>query len=170
MILLGYRKFAIIPTTLCSAAAPEFWPIYLTRSGCPQGTADRRLEFGKFQELTGKLYRAGVPLLVGTDTRSRVTPGFDAPGWKCWWVGLPGRGTAPPRYATRCAQGKETGSLVAGSSRHRVVDRQSSDDIRNTRKMESVTVVVSSRPKKAEAGPKGRAFVGVCPPPGLPKW
>jgi cytosine/adenosine deaminase-related metal-dependent hydrolase len=56
----------------------EFWPAYLQRSGCPQGALDdRRREFGKFQELTGKMYRAGVPLLAGTDApEPHVTPGF----------------------------------------------------------------------------------------------
>jgi imidazolonepropionase-like amidohydrolase len=57
----------------------DFWPIYLKRAGCPQGGPidDRRREFAKFQELTGKLHRAGVPLLVGTDApEPQVTPGF----------------------------------------------------------------------------------------------
>ena len=57
----------------------EFWPVYLQRTGCPQGGSleDRRREFAKYQELTGKLYRAGVPLLVGTDSpEPNVTPGF----------------------------------------------------------------------------------------------
>lgn len=57
----------------------EFWPVYLARTGCPQGGAldDRRREFAKFQELTGKLHRAGVPLLVGTDSpEPNVPPGF----------------------------------------------------------------------------------------------
>jgi hypothetical protein len=57
----------------------DFWPIYLARAGCPQGGPldDRRREFAKYQELTGKLYRAGVPLLAGTDApEPQVTPGF----------------------------------------------------------------------------------------------
>lgn len=57
----------------------EFWPVYLQRTGCPQGGPldDRRREFAKFQELTGKLHRAGVPLLVGTDApEPHVPPGF----------------------------------------------------------------------------------------------
>ena len=56
-----------------------FWPIYLNRSGCPQGGAleDRRREFAKYQELVGRLHRAGVTLLVGTDSpEPHVTPGF----------------------------------------------------------------------------------------------
>ncbi|MGE0608358.1 MAG: amidohydrolase family protein [Pirellulales bacterium] len=57
----------------------EFWPVYLKQTGCPQGgpLEDRRREFAKFQELTGKLHRAGVPLLAGTDSpEPQVTPGF----------------------------------------------------------------------------------------------
>lgn len=57
----------------------DFWPMYLARTGCPQGgpLEDRRREFAKYQELTGKLHRAGVPLLVGTDApEPQVTPGF----------------------------------------------------------------------------------------------
>jgi hypothetical protein len=56
-----------------------FWPIYLQRSGCPQGGTleERRREFAKYQELTRKLFRAGVPLLAGTDApEPQVTPGF----------------------------------------------------------------------------------------------
>ena len=57
----------------------RFWPIYLGQTGCPQGgpLEDRRREFAKFQELTGILYRAGVPLLAGTDSpEPQVTPGY----------------------------------------------------------------------------------------------
>lgn len=65
---------ALVPKRLL-----DFWPVYLQRTGCPQGGPldDRRREFAKFQELTGKLHRAGVPLLVGTDSpEPQVTPGF----------------------------------------------------------------------------------------------
>ena len=57
----------------------RFWPRYLAQTGCPQGgpLENRQREFAKFQELTGKLFRAGVPLLVGTDSpEPQVTPGF----------------------------------------------------------------------------------------------
>ena len=53
--------------------------LYLRQSGCPQGgpLEERRREFASFQELTAKLHRAGVPLLVGTDSpEPNVTPGF----------------------------------------------------------------------------------------------
>jgi hypothetical protein len=57
----------------------KFWPEYQLRTGCPQcgSLEDRQREFAKYQELTGILYRAGVPLLVGTDSpEPLVTPGF----------------------------------------------------------------------------------------------
>jgi imidazolonepropionase-like amidohydrolase len=57
----------------------DFWPIYLRQTGCPQGgpLEDRQREFAKYQELTGKLFAAGVPLLAGTDSpEPQVTPGF----------------------------------------------------------------------------------------------
>jgi imidazolonepropionase-like amidohydrolase len=65
---------ALVPQRL-----QEFWPRYLRNSGCPQGggaIADRKRVFAKYQELTGILYRSGVPLLVGTDApEPYVTPG-----------------------------------------------------------------------------------------------
>ena len=43
----------------------------------PETLAARRGEFGKYQELTGMLHRAGVPLLAGTDSPEPfVPPGF----------------------------------------------------------------------------------------------
>lgn len=70
----GHPDMGLVPRRL-----REFWPVYLRRTGCPQGGSpeDRRREFAKYQELTGKLHRAGVPLLVGTDSpEPQVTPGF----------------------------------------------------------------------------------------------
>jgi hypothetical protein len=66
-------------TALVPRRLREFWPVYLRKTGCPRGGSveDRRREFAKYQELTGRLYRAGVPLLVGTDSpEPQVTPGF----------------------------------------------------------------------------------------------
>ena len=40
----------------------------------PETLAARRGEFTKYQELTGILYRAGVPLLAGTDTAEPYCP------------------------------------------------------------------------------------------------
>jgi len=60
--------------------APErlrkFWPTY-TPPVKPQTRELRRKEFRKYQDLTGLLYRTGVPLLAGTDTAEPyVPPGF----------------------------------------------------------------------------------------------
>ena len=66
-------------TALVPRRLHNFWPVYLRKTGCPRGgpVEDRRREFAKYQELTGRLYRAGVPLLVGTDSpEPQVTPGF----------------------------------------------------------------------------------------------
>jgi imidazolonepropionase-like amidohydrolase len=70
----GHGDNALAPQRL-----RDFWPVYLKQTGCPQGgpLEDRRREFAKYQELTGKLHRAGVPLLAGTDSpEPQVTPGF----------------------------------------------------------------------------------------------
>jgi len=87
--LVVFRNMILLPDMLevndCqdNALVPQrlrdFWPVYLSKNGCPQGgeLADRQRAFGKYQELTGMLYRAGVPLLVGTDSpEPQVTPGF----------------------------------------------------------------------------------------------
>lgn len=125
----------------------EFWPTYLGKSGCPQGGAleDRRREFAKFQELTGNLYRAGVPLLVGTDApEPQVTPGFSLHQELEMLVasGL------PPAAALRAAtlhnamalrHEKHLGTLAAGKWADIVLlTANPLDDIRNTRKIELV--------------------------------
>jgi hypothetical protein len=63
---------------LAPARLRRAWVDYLQRLGMPSGEVEpRRQEFGKYQELTGILHRAGVPLLAGTDTpEPYVTPGF----------------------------------------------------------------------------------------------
>jgi hypothetical protein len=87
--LVVFRNMILLPdvpevrnhpdNALAPARLRDFWPAYLKQSGCPQGGAleERRREFAKFEELTGKLHRAGVPLQVGTDSpEPQVTPGF----------------------------------------------------------------------------------------------
>ena len=64
---------ALVPTRL-----RRHWENYWQRSHLEPETRDvRRGEFLKYQELTAMLYRAGVPILTGTDTpEPYVPPGF----------------------------------------------------------------------------------------------
>lgn len=125
----------------------DFWPIYLARTGCPQGgqLGDRRREFAKFQELTGKLYKAGVPLLAGTDApEPQVTPGFSLHQELEMLV----ESGLPPSAALRAAtlhnamalrQEKNLGDLSAGKWADIVLlTANPLDDIRNTRKIDVV--------------------------------
>jgi hypothetical protein len=138
----GHPDNALAPRRL-----REFWPVYLKRSGCPQGgpLEDRRREFGKFQELTGKLYRAGVPLLVGTDApEPQVTPGFSLHQELEMLVesGLPPAAAlkaATMNNAAALRQEERLGSIVPGKLADVVLLSASPlDDIRNTRKIEVV--------------------------------
>jgi len=53
----------------------DYWHSYRQESALAAETRDvRRGEFRKYQELTGLLHRAGVPLLVGTDTPEPFVP------------------------------------------------------------------------------------------------
>ncbi|HLJ09937.1 MAG TPA: amidohydrolase family protein, partial [Planctomycetaceae bacterium] len=125
----------------------EFWPKYLEQSGCPQGgpVEDRRREFAKFQELTGKLYRAGVPLLAGTDSpEPQVPPGFSLHQELEMLVesGLPEAAALRAATLTNAAAlgGKERlGSLSEGKTADIVLlSANPLDDIRNTRRIELV--------------------------------
>ncbi len=125
----------------------EFWPVYLRQSGCPQGGSpeDRQREFAKYQELTGKLYRAGVPLLVGTDSpEPQVTPGFSLHQELEMLVesGLPPAAAlraATLNNATALRQQDHLGSIAAGKQADIVLlTANPLDDIRNTRKIELV--------------------------------
>ena len=125
----------------------EFWSVYLKRTGCPQGgpLEDRRKEFAKFQELTGKLYRAGVPLLVGTDApEPQVTPGFSLHQELEMLVesGLPPAAAlraATMNNATALRQDQKLGSITAGKLADIVLlSANPLEDIRNTRRIELV--------------------------------
>jgi imidazolonepropionase-like amidohydrolase len=125
----------------------EFWPVYLRQSGCPQGgpLEDRRREFAKFQELTVKLHRAGVPLLVGTDSpEPNVTPGF---ALHQELEILVEAGLSPAdaltaatlTNATALRQQDHLGSIAAGKMADLVLlSANPLDDIHNTRKIEWV--------------------------------
>jgi hypothetical protein len=125
----------------------DFWPVYLQRTGCPQGgpLEDRQREFAKFQELTGKLHRAGVPLLVGTDApEPQCTPGFSLHQEMELMVGS---GLSPAEVlsaatlnnAKALRQQEEIGSIAAGKVADLVLlDADPLEDIRNTRKIGAV--------------------------------
>ncbi|MFN0018572.1 MAG: amidohydrolase family protein [Pirellulaceae bacterium] len=138
----GHPDNALAPRRL-----REFWPVYLKRSGCPQGgpLEDRRKEFAKIQELTGKLYRAGVPLLVGTDApEPQVTPGFSLHQELEMLVesGLPPAAAlraATMNNATALRQDQKLGSITAGKLADIVLlSANPLEDIRNTRRIELV--------------------------------
>lgn len=125
----------------------DFWPVYLKRSGCPQGgpLEDRRRELAKYQELTGLLYRAGVRILVGTDSpEPNVTPGFSLHQE----LELLVESGLPPAAALKAAtldnassmkQEDRLGSISAGKLADLIVlSANPLDDIRNTRRIELV--------------------------------
>jgi hypothetical protein len=125
----------------------EFWPVYLQRTGCPQGGSleDRHREFAKYQELTGKLYRAGVPLLVGTDApEPQVTPGFALHQELEMLVesGLPPAAAltaATLTNATVLREQKRLGSISTGKTADiLLLTKNPLDDIRHTRSIELV--------------------------------
>jgi hypothetical protein len=125
----------------------EFWPIYLRQTGCPQGgpLEDRRLEFAKYQELTGKLFRAGVPLLVGTDSpEPNVPPGFSLHQELEMLVesGLTPAAAltaATLTNATVLGEKERLGSVSAGKAADLVLlTANPLDDIRNSRRIELV--------------------------------
>lgn len=133
----GHADNALAPAKL-----REFWPRYLQQAGCPQGgdLETRRHEFAKYQELTGRLYRAGVPLLVGTDApEPQVTPGFSLHQE----LELLVESGLPPAAALRAAtlhnamvlrQQDQLGAIEAGKLADMLVlSANPLSDIRNTR-------------------------------------
>ncbi len=126
----------------------EFWPIYLQKTGCPAargGLANRRQEFAKYQELTGMLFRAGVPLLVGTDApEPQVTPGFSLHQELEMLVecGLPPAAVltaATIHNATALGETQRLGSIAPGKLADIVIlEANPLEDIRHTRRIELV--------------------------------
>jgi imidazolonepropionase-like amidohydrolase len=155
------RDYEFVPKRLRT-----FWPQYLQKSGCPQGGGDvasRRRVLAKYLELTGRLYRAGVPILVGTDApEPQVTPGFSLHDE----LELLVQAGMPPAAALTAAtmnnaavlrQADRLGSIAAGKLADMVlIDANPLDDIRNTRKISLVirSGVVSWPEKLLQLVPK----------------
>ena len=105
----------------------------------------RRRRFRKLQELTGMLYRAGVPLLAGTDTPEPYCP----PGFSLHQeLELLVESGLPPAAALQAAtinnaralkQDQNLGTIAAGKLADLVIlSANPLADIRNTRKIERV--------------------------------
>lgn len=125
----------------------NFWPVYLKRAGCPQGGPldDRRREFAKFQELTGKLYRAGVPIQAGTDSPEPNVP----PGTSlhlelellvdCGLSPAAAIRAATLNNATTLGERDQLGTITAGKVADLILlTANPLEDIRHTRKIDSV--------------------------------
>ena len=86
---------------LMPARLRRFWKEDAARIDLrPETLAARRGEFAKYQELTGILYRAGVPLLAGTDTAEPYCP----PGYSLHQeLEMLVESGLPPSAAIRCA-------------------------------------------------------------------
>ena len=155
--LVVFRNMILLPDVPEVRDAPDnarvprrlrrFWPEYLAATGCPQGgpLEDRRREFAKFQELTGKLYRAGVPLLVGTDSpEPQVPPGTSLHQELALLV----ESGLPPAAALQAAtwnnaivlrEEKRLGSIAVGKLADMILlTANPLTDIRNTRSIQLV--------------------------------
>jgi imidazolonepropionase-like amidohydrolase len=105
----------------------------------------RRRELAKYLELTGKLHRSGVKLLVGTDSpEPNVTPGFSLHQELELLVASGLSPAAALQAATlhnaqALDQENQLGSIAEGKLADLVVlTANPLDDIRNTRKIEAV--------------------------------
>jgi Amidohydrolase family len=115
------------------------------RQFTPESLGDRQAEFRKYEELTGVLYRAGVPLLAGTDApEPSVCPGFSLHQELELLVesGLPAAAAlscATLHNARILKQDKNLGSIEAGKQADLVLLRNDPvKDIRNTRSIAKV--------------------------------
>ncbi|MGE3314551.1 MAG: amidohydrolase family protein [Planctomycetaceae bacterium] len=124
----------------------QYWESYRAGSGLKPDTRDaRQKEIQKYQELTGKLHRFGVPILVGTDTPEPfVPPGFSLHQELEMLVqsGLTAAEaltSATLLNARMVNKGDELGHLDKGKIADLVIlSADPTVDIRNTRKIENV--------------------------------
>jgi len=132
---------ALVPERL-----KEHWTSYRQSQGHTPGTRElRQKEFARYQELTGVLYRAGVPLLVGTDAAEPYCP----PGWSLHQEmellvesGVPAAdvlAAATLQNARVLKADEELGSITAGKRADLVIlDADPTTDIRHTRRIHAV--------------------------------
>jgi imidazolonepropionase-like amidohydrolase len=124
----------------------EQWENYRRASNFEASTREfRNGEFRKYQELTAILYRAGVPLLAGTDTpEPLVPPGFSLLQELESFVeaGLPPSAAlqaATINNARALKQESQLGSIEAGKLADLVIlSADPTADIRNVRRIEKV--------------------------------
>jgi imidazolonepropionase-like amidohydrolase len=132
------RNNEIVPRRLS-----RYWSAYRTRSALPADTQElRKREFSLYQELTGILHRAGIPLLVGTDAPEPFVP----PGASLHQELelLVGSGMTPAavlqaatiQNARALRQSNNLGSIEEGKLADMVIlEANPLVDIRNTRKI-----------------------------------
>ena len=124
----------------------QHWENYRRRSNLDPATREvRRSEFLKYQELTALLYRAGVPLLAGTDTpEPYVPPGYSLLQELEMFVeaGLPPGAAlqaATINNAAALRQELQLGSIEPGKLADLVIlSADPTADIRNVRRTEKV--------------------------------
>jgi imidazolonepropionase-like amidohydrolase len=124
----------------------DYWMAYPRRLNMfPATRPVRQREFKKYQELTGKLHKAGVPLLAGTDAPEPFVPPGSSLHLELELLvesGLsPGAAlrSATLENARALGKEKELGSIEAGKLADMVLlDANPLDDIRNTRRIARV--------------------------------
>jgi imidazolonepropionase-like amidohydrolase len=165
MALLAKRKIMVDPTLTVfknmlllsdleevnrhadNAHMPErlrtYWDGYRLGQGLAPATRERRRkEFQKYLELTGALFRAGVPLLAGTDAPEPYCP----PGFalhqelellvKAGLTPVAALQSATINNARALKQGSSLGSIEPGKAADLLVlDADPTADIRNTRRI-----------------------------------
>lgn len=131
---------------LAPARMRKYWEAFRKKSNLQPATLDsRQREVKKYQELTGILFRAGVPILAGTDTPEPfVTPGFSLHQE----LELLVESGLPPSAALQAAtvnnarivrQGEKLGRIEPGMAADLVIlDADPTEDIQNTRRIDRV--------------------------------